>query len=52
MLYHVAVRWEGFGVVNAWKTIPASMCSANSEIWRRWHYNVGGVFHGMDLTHL
>jgi hypothetical protein len=30
----------GFGVVNAWRTIPASMCSANCEIWR-WHYSVG-----------
>jgi hypothetical protein len=23
-----------FGWANAWRTIPASMCSANSEIWR------------------
>jgi hypothetical protein len=30
-LYHVAVRWEGLGVVNDWRTIPASICSANSE---------------------
>jgi hypothetical protein len=21
--------------------IPASMCTAKSEIWRRWHYSVG-----------
>jgi hypothetical protein len=28
-------------VANAWRTIPASMCSANSKIWRRWHYSVG-----------
>jgi hypothetical protein len=36
-LYHVAVQWEGLGVANACRTIPASMCSANSEIWRRLH---------------
>jgi transposase len=36
-LYHVAVRWEGLGVANVWRTIPASTCSANSEICRRWH---------------
>jgi hypothetical protein len=40
-LYHVAVQWEGFGVTNAWRMIPASMCSANCEIWRRLHYSVG-----------
>jgi hypothetical protein len=28
-------------VANAWKMIPASMCSARSEIWRRLHYSVG-----------
>jgi hypothetical protein len=43
MLYHVAVRWEGLGVANAWRTITASMCRANSEIWR-WHYSVGVFF--------
>jgi hypothetical protein len=28
-------------MANAWRTIPTSMCGANSEIWRRWHYSVG-----------
>jgi hypothetical protein len=36
-LYQAAVRREGLGVANAWRKIPASMCSANCEIWRRWH---------------
>jgi hypothetical protein len=36
MLYHVAVRGSCLGVVNAWRMIPASMCSANCEILRRW----------------
>jgi hypothetical protein len=27
-------------VANAQRTMPASMCSASSEIWR-WHYSVG-----------
>jgi hypothetical protein len=40
----MAVRWEGLGVANAWRTIPASMCIANGEIWRRWHYSVGVFF--------
>jgi hypothetical protein len=44
MLYHVAVRWEGLGVENAWRTTPASMCSAKSELWSRWHYSVGVFF--------
>jgi hypothetical protein len=44
MLYHVAVRREGLGVANAWRTIPANMCSANSEILRKWHYSVGVFF--------
>jgi hypothetical protein len=37
----MAVRWADLGVANAWSTLPASMCSANCEIWRRWHYSVG-----------
>jgi hypothetical protein len=40
-LYTMVVRREGLGVVNAWRMIPASMCNANSEIWRRWHYSAG-----------
>jgi hypothetical protein len=48
MLYHVAVRWEGLGVTNAWRVRPASMCSANSDIWRRWNYSVEVFF--MELT--
>jgi hypothetical protein len=31
-------------MVNAWRTMPASMCSDNREIWRRWHYSVGVFF--------
>jgi hypothetical protein len=31
-------------VVNAWRMIPASVCSCNSEIWRRWHYTLGVFF--------
>jgi hypothetical protein len=31
-------------MANAWRMIPASMCSANSEIWRSWHYSVGVFF--------
>jgi hypothetical protein len=34
----------GLGAVNAWRMIPASMCNANSEIWRRLHYSVGVFF--------
>jgi hypothetical protein len=43
MLYHVAVRWEGLGVANAWRMIPASMCNANSKIWR-WRHYIGVFF--------
>jgi hypothetical protein len=43
-LYHVAIRWEGLGVANAKRTIPASMCSANCKILRRCHYSVGVFF--------
>jgi hypothetical protein len=43
-LYHVAVQQEGVGAANAWRTIPASMHSANSETWRRWHYSVRVFF--------
>jgi hypothetical protein len=32
--------WQSNGRVWVWR-IPASMCSANSEIWRRCHYSVG-----------
>jgi hypothetical protein len=31
-------------VPTSWRTIPASMCSANREIWRRWHYSEGFLF--------
>jgi hypothetical protein len=44
MLYHVAVWWEHLGVVIAGRTITASMCIANSEIWRKWHYSVRVFF--------
>jgi hypothetical protein len=43
-LYHAAVRYEGLGVPNTWRTTPASMCSVNSAIWRRWHYSVRVFF--------
>jgi hypothetical protein len=35
---------EWFVCGNAWRTIPASMCNANSELWRRWHNSVGMLF--------
>jgi transposase len=35
-----AVQWDGLDVANAWGTIPASMCSAKSELWRKWYYSV------------
>jgi hypothetical protein len=44
MLYLVEVRLENLSVANSWRTIPASMCNDNSEIWRRWHYSVGVFF--------
>jgi hypothetical protein len=31
-------------VANAWRMITAGMCTANSEIWMRWHYSVGVFF--------
>jgi hypothetical protein len=36
-------------VANAWRTIPASMCSARSEILRRWHYSAGVFFEEWTL---
>jgi hypothetical protein len=44
MNHYVAVRLEGLVVVNAWRTIRASMCGAKSEIWRRWHYSMEVIF--------
>jgi hypothetical protein len=44
MLYHVPVRREALDVVNFWRTIPSSLSTANSKIWRWWHYSEGVFF--------
>jgi hypothetical protein len=37
--------WRSDGRVRVWRMpVRASMCSANSEIWRRWHYSVEVFF--------